>query len=60
MNSAEKKIELAKIAAEIADCRACRLCEQRTKTVPGSGNPDAEILFVGEGPGKSEDEQGEP
>ncbi|MCF7846309.1 MAG: uracil-DNA glycosylase [Candidatus Peribacteraceae bacterium] len=60
MNSAEKKSELEKIAAEIAACTSCKLCEQRTKTVPGAGNPDAEILFIGEGPGRDEDLQGEP
>ena len=60
MNSEEKKVELEKIAAEIAACMKCRLCEQRTKTVPGAGNPKAEILFIGEGPGRDEDLQGEP
>ncbi len=60
MNRDEKKIELEKIATEIASCSKCKLCEQRTKTVAGAGNPDAEILFIGEAPGKSEDLCGEP
>lgn len=60
MNIADKKTKLAQITAEIAVCRNCKLCEKRTKTVPGSGSPSAEILFIGEGPGKSEDLQGEP
>ncbi|MFA6458656.1 MAG: uracil-DNA glycosylase [Patescibacteria group bacterium] len=60
MDTATKSVELAKIAAEIAVCRNCKLCEKRSKTVPGSGSPNAEILFIGEGPGKSEDLQGEP
>ena len=60
MNSAEKSTKLEKIAAEIATCTKCKLHEQRTKTVPGVGNPDAEILFIGEGPGRDEDLQGEP
>ncbi len=42
------------------DCSLCRLCESRTNVVPGSGNPNAEIVFIGEGPGKNEDIQGLP
>lgn len=49
---------LAKIAAEIAACTRCGLHAGRTNTVPGQGNPQPEILFVGEAPGKDEDEQG--
>ena len=49
---------LAKIAAEIAVCTRCGLHADRTNTVPGQGNPQPEILFVGEAPGKDEDEQG--
>jgi len=60
MTPAEKQSALAEIAAEIAECRKCKLCEQRTKTVPGAGDPDAAILFIGEAPGKSEDLCGEP
>ena len=41
-------------------CRRCRLCETRTNVVFGMGNPEAEVLFVGEGPGQHEDEQGLP
>lgn len=44
----------------IGDCRRCRLCEQRTQIVFGTGNPDAELAFVGEGPGYDEDKKGEP
>ncbi|MDR0862207.1 MAG: uracil-DNA glycosylase [Oscillospiraceae bacterium] len=43
-----------------ADCRKCALYETRTKPVFGVGNRAAEVLFVGEGPGESEDLQGEP
>lgn len=47
------------IAAEIAACRKCQLCETRTKTVPGQGNGNSpEVMFVGEGPGADEDAQG--
>ncbi|GGY21956.1 uracil-DNA glycosylase [Paludibacterium paludis] len=45
---------------EVATCRACRLCETRTQTVFGRGNPDSRILIVGEAPGEHEDRQGEP
>lgn len=48
------------IASEVSVCTKCRLCESRTKAVPGVGNPNAKILFIGEGPGKDEDLQGEP
>lgn len=44
----------------VRDCRHCRLCESRTQTVFGVGDPDAELVFVGEGPGAEEDRQGEP
>jgi DNA polymerase len=52
--------DLTAIAAEIAACRKCKLCEGRTNTVPGEGNPATELLFVGEGPGADEDAQGRP
>ena len=44
----------------MADCRDCRLCEQRKQAVLGVGDVDADWLFVGEGPGAEEDERGEP
>ena len=42
------------------DCRRCGLCETRTNVVFGTGSTDAEVLFIGEGPGEQEDLQGEP
>lgn len=54
------KSEIEKISDEIKICCKCSLCKTRTNTVPGSGNPKTEIMFVGEGPGKNEDEQGKP
>lgn len=52
---------LEKIQADIGrDCRRCPLCEQRSKIVFGSGNPEARLVFVGEGPGADEDAQGFP
>ena len=41
-------------------CTNCELCETRTKAVPGKGNFDADVIFVGEAPGRSEDINGEP
>ncbi|MBZ5501919.1 MAG: uracil-DNA glycosylase [Acidobacteriia bacterium] len=43
-----------------ADCARCKLHKARTKIVFGVGNPKAELVFVGEGPGRDEDAQGEP
>ena len=45
---------------EVRGCTRCRLCETRTKTVFGEGNPSARIVFIGEGPGENEDLQGRP
>ena len=45
---------------ECAACRACELYRTRTKLVFGVGREDAEVLFIGEGPGEQEDLQGEP
>src|ERR1700730_4301326 len=51
---------LREVAAEVSTCSKCNLCKGRTKAVPGEGNPQAEILFIGEGPGFYEDKQGRP
>jgi uracil-DNA glycosylase family 4 len=48
------------VRAELGDCRRCPLCEQRTQIVFGDGNPHAELMFVGEGPGAEEDRTGLP
>ena len=45
---------------EVSECRKCPLAQTRTKVVFGVGSREARIMFVGEGPGKNEDEQGEP
>ncbi len=52
--------DFSSIIEACADCRKCPLCETRNNVVFGVGNPDAEILFVGEAPGENEDLQGEP
>ena len=61
---AMNKIEgdsLLKIQADLgSDCTRCKLHRGRTKLVFGDGNPKAEIVFVGEGPGRDEDQQGLP
>lgn len=51
---------LDRIVADIGDCTRCRLSQARHKIVFGSGNPEAKLVFVGEGPGADEDEQGLP
>ena len=48
------------LASQIRLCRNCDLCLKRKQAVPGEGNPEARILFVGEGPGATEDELGRP
>ena len=56
----DRKEILSLIAAETAACTKCELHFSRKKSVPGTGPVDAEIMFIGEGPGFHENEQGEP
>jgi DNA polymerase len=51
---------LEEIAQLVRNCTDCPLHEGRTKAVPGEGAPDADIMFIGEGPGYQEDRQGRP
>jgi DNA polymerase len=51
---------LRALAAEVAQCEKCSLCRTRTQTVFGVGNPNADLVFVGEAPGAEEDRRGEP
>jgi uracil-DNA glycosylase len=51
---------LEAIAHAVAGCRQCFLSEGRTNTVPGEGNPKAQLVLVGEGPGQTEDQTGRP
>lgn len=51
---------LAEAAAEAAGCTKCKLAQGRTQVVFGDGSPDADLLFIGEGPGFHEDKQGVP
>ncbi len=48
------------LRSQIISCTKCRLSNSRTKAVPGIGNHHAEIMFIGEAPGKNEDLHGEP
>jgi len=56
----DKPAGLKAIREDIGDCTRCRLCKGRTNIVFGVGNVNADLMFVGEGPGADEDEQGEP
>ncbi len=51
---------LAQIASEVSACAKCALHKTRTKSVPGEGPENAEIMLIGEGPGFNEDQQGRP
>jgi uracil-DNA glycosylase len=51
---------LEELRAAIGDCRRCKLWSGRTHLVFGVGNPHAKLMFIGEGPGRDEDLQGEP
>ncbi|HXK33760.1 MAG TPA: uracil-DNA glycosylase [Dehalococcoidia bacterium] len=58
--AADKRQRLAEVARNVAACTDCALSRGRTRAVPGEGNPDADIVFIGEGPGYYEDQQGRP
>ncbi len=60
MAEAVAAVELDAYAAETAACTRCRLAEGRTQVVFGNGDPNADLMFVGEAPGFHEDKQGFP
>ena len=60
MTDGERQAALEQIANEVRVCTRCRLHQQRTRSVPGEGNADTEVVFVGEGPGFNEDREGRP
>ncbi len=60
MTDVERQAALEAIAAEVRVCTNCRLHATRTMAVPGEGDPETEVVFVGEGPGFNEDRQGRP
>lgn len=51
---------LQTVRDDLGDCTRCKLCEKRKNIVFGVGNPDADLLIIGEGPGEREDQRGEP
>jgi hypothetical protein len=51
---------LADLATAVRECQRCFLCQGRTNTVPGEGDPQAGLMCVGEGPGETEDRTGRP
>lgn len=51
---------LKDVRRDLGDCRRCKLSEHRKNIVFGAGNPNARLVFVGEGPGSEEDQRGEP
>ena len=53
-------MQLHQLAETIRDCQNCRLHQGRTQVVFGTGNPAATLVFIGEAPGREEDQQGEP
>jgi len=57
MNAAAR---LAQLAAQAAACTDCRLCEERTRAVFADGSPSADLMVIGEAPGRNEDLQGLP
>ena len=52
--------ELEEIARQVRECTDCLLSQGRTLAVPGEGPEQAEVMFIGEGPGYNEDQQGQP
>ena len=60
MTELDRAAALERIAGEVRACTNCRLHETRTRAVPGEGNPETEVVFVGEGPGFNEDREGRP
>ena len=60
MDPEEKRLKIDKLRAQIASCTRCPLHATRTNTVPGEGDVNADIMFIGEAPGRNEDLQGKP
>jgi len=60
MDPGQKKQELQKIAQEVERCQQCPLFKRANRGVSGEGNPDARMMFIGEGPGYYEDQKGIP
>ena len=54
----DSKLEI--IRRNVIECTKCELCKTRTNSVPGKGNFQSDVIFVGEAPGRNEDQLGEP
>lgn len=54
------KVSWQQLLDDVYACEKCRLCQTRTNVVPGEGDAQAKIMFIGEGPGRDEDMQGRP
>ena len=52
--------KLETIKQNVVECTKCELCKTRTNSVPGKGNFQSDVIFVGEAPGRNEDKHGEP
>lgn len=59
-DAADRAAALRDLGARVDSCESCRLWRDRNSVVFGSGDPDADLMFVGEGPGAEEDRQGLP
>jgi uracil-DNA glycosylase len=61
LSAQEKRTSLAQLdQTQVKTCKRCRLCEARHNTVFGEGDANARIMFIGEGPGETEDNTGRP
>lgn len=60
MSSEEQNLRIEKLRTKISNCKRCILSETRTNVVPGEGDCNADIMFIGEAPGKNEDLKGKP
>ncbi len=58
--ASERRLGLEAVATEASGCEACRLSEKRQKVVFGAGDPNADLMLIGEGPGANEDREGLP
>jgi uracil-DNA glycosylase family 4 len=58
--SESERPTLEQVRENLGECTRCGLCDGRKQIVFGSGNPNADLMFIGEGPGQQEDEQGQP
>ena len=56
----KETLSLKIVQEKVKNCEKCDLCTSRKNAVPGKGNHNADIVFIGEAPGKNEDECGEP